>query len=184
MREMNELRVRPAVLDDAARIIDLMRLLAHEPDNGLLFSSRDFNRTVDDQRRLIGTLPGNSLLLVATANGEIIGYLDCQGGTFPAVRHTARIAVMVREDWRNRGVGTALMQAVVDWARGNPVVHRLELDVFPNNARAIHVYEKVGFVVEGRKRGAYFKEDRYQDALLMSLVKDAQSLETNWGEAS
>lgn len=102
---MAAFEVRPAAVADAAPIIDLLRELAGEPDNGLLFYGVDPTRTPDNQRQLIETLPDNSLLLVAEAGGQIVGYLDCRGASFPAVRHSARIAVMVRRDWSYRGIG-------------------------------------------------------------------------------
>lgn len=162
---MADFEVRAAVPDDAVPIINL---LADEPDNDWLFSSR----TADDQRRLIETLPDNSLLLVAEADGHIIGFLDCRGGTSPAVRHSARIAVMVRKGWRRRGVGTALMQRGIDWADNSEAIHRLELDVLADNHQAVEMYSKLGFKEEGRKRKAYFKQGQPHDAVLMSMITD------------
>ena len=97
---MTDFAVRPAISDDALSIIVLLRDL--EPDNDLLFYGVDPTRTDTDQRTLIETLPDNSLLLVAEVGGEVVGYLECRGGTFPAVQHCARIAVMVRSDRRSR----------------------------------------------------------------------------------
>jgi RimJ/RimL family protein N-acetyltransferase len=55
----------------------------------------------------------------------------------------------VARDWRGRGVGSPLLAAGIDWARGYGL-HKLSLTVFPHNAAAIALYRKFGFVEEGR----------------------------------
>jgi putative acetyltransferase len=56
----------------------------------------------------------------------------------------------VRDDWHGQGVGTALIEAAIDLADNWRNLTRLELRVFTDNAPAIHLYEKVGFEIEGR----------------------------------
>ncbi|MBE2271835.1 MAG: GNAT family N-acetyltransferase, partial [Anaerolinea sp.] len=85
------------------------------------------------------------------------------------------IGISLAQNWRNRGIGTAMMQFVIDWCRANPVVHRLELTVFSNNPRAQHVYEKVGFQHEGIRKEAYFKHGEYLDGILMAMLFDKQT---------
>jgi len=51
-------------------------------------------------------------------------------------------------------------------------LHRIELEVFADNARAVHVYEKVGFHMEGTRRRAIFKFGRYQDLHVMGLLEE------------
>ena len=54
----------------------------------------------------------------------------------------------------------------------DPAPHRLELEVFTHNARAIHVYKKLGFQEEGTRHQAFFKEGRFVDALMMGMIFD------------
>ena len=51
-------------------------------------------------------------------------------------------------------------------------LNRIFLNVFENNPRAIRAYEKAGFVLEGRLRQAEFKDGKYIDILVMSILKD------------
>jgi putative acetyltransferase len=76
----------------------------------------------------------------------------------------------VNRDWRDQGVGRAMMQYMIDWCRYNLAVHRLELWVFPDNPRAIHLYEKMGFQHEGNRRSSFLKEGRMRDLLLMAML--------------
>lgn len=89
------------------------------------------------------TLEGT--LVAETPNG-LVGSIHVQGS-----RHGfAEIGMAVRREWRGRGVGSALLDAAEEWARGNGV-HKLSLDVFVHNERAIGLYRKHGFVEEGRR---------------------------------
>lgn len=73
--------------------------------------------------------------------------------------------MFVAREWRGRGVGSALMQAAIAWGRDRGL-HKLTLSVFPHNAAAIALYEKFGFVVEGRR----VKQMRRQSGELWDLI--------------
>lgn len=73
--------------------------------------------------------------------------------------------MFVAREWRGRGVGSALMQAAIAWGRERSL-HKLTLSVFPHNAAAIALYEKFGFVVEGRR----VKQMRRQSGELWDLI--------------
>jgi RimJ/RimL family protein N-acetyltransferase len=169
---MPDFIIREATSDDAEQILAHMERLVHEPNNGLTRTPADPLPTLDEERKLLAewAVSDNSVCLVAVAGGHIIGVCSCRGGTRTALRHVAGIGISVSRHWRNKGVGTALMQRTVEWARRSGVVTRLELEVNTDNRRAFHVYRKVGFVEEGIKRHALFKEGRYLDNYFMALL--------------
>jgi RimJ/RimL family protein N-acetyltransferase len=71
----------------------------------------------------------------------------------------------------NKGFGTQAVRLLVNYGFNTLNLNRIALDVYENNPRAIRAYEKVGFVHEGRKRQAMFKNGQYMDILLMSLLR-------------
>lgn len=75
----------------------------------------------------------------------------------------------VDRSYRNQGVGMALMERAITWAKEKPIV-RLELEVYADNVVAIHLYEKFGFVMEGRKRMYAYQRARYYDSYLMARL--------------
>lgn len=166
--------IRHAQLDDAEQIVAHLRRIADEPDNGTGFSAGEADLiTVEQQQETIKTAleRDNVIALVAeSADGQIIGQIDGRGARRRAGYGTVGLGITVHRDWRDRGVGTALMQGIIDWAWANPVVRRLELEVFSNNPRAIHLYEKLGFEHEGRRRRAFFKDGGWLDSLLMGML--------------
>jgi RimJ/RimL family protein N-acetyltransferase len=107
-----------------------------------------------------------SLTLLAEVGNEVVGELV-------AVRRrygTASVGMSVAQAWRGKGVGSALMQACIDWARGAGV-HKLELQVFPHNDAALALYRKFGFEREGYLHRHYRRQNgELWDALVMGLV--------------
>jgi RimJ/RimL family protein N-acetyltransferase len=112
----------------------------------------------------------NSLMLVGEADGQIIAVLTCQGGRRQAQRRTALIGITVAQAWRGQGVGTALLNKTVDWARSSGIIHRLELYVFTRNTRAVNLYQRIGFQHEGTLRQAIYKEGEFLDEHVMGLI--------------
>jgi RimJ/RimL family protein N-acetyltransferase len=89
------------------------------------------------------TLEGS---FVAEANGEIVGMLHVERSRFGF----GELGMAVARPRRGQGVGTALLEAAIEWAREEGL-HKLSLSVFPHNASAIALYRRFGFVEEGRR---------------------------------
>jgi RimJ/RimL family protein N-acetyltransferase len=79
----------------------------------------------------------------------------------------ADLGLMVAASHRRRGIGQALLEHAVDWARAS-AIRKLELHVFPWNTPAIALYEGFGFVREGFRREHYRRGDEFVDAILMA----------------
>jgi RimJ/RimL family protein N-acetyltransferase len=107
------------------------------------------------------------LALVAEADGEIVGNVLVSVDRGRATEHIGVLSICVAADWRDIGVGSELVAAAQGWAvkRG---LRKVSLGVFPDNARAIAVYEKLGFVHEGLRRLQYHSGDAYRDEVLMA----------------
>jgi RimJ/RimL family protein N-acetyltransferase len=172
---MPDYTLRPAVPDDAQPIIDYLAGLADEPYNNTSLSPGDRPFTLEAERKLIAEMDAavNSLMLLAVDSaGSVIGLATLEGGKRAATRHEAVIGISLKPDWRNKGIGTAMMQALIDYARQNGILTRLELRVVTDNARGLHLYHKLGFVEEGRHQMVLFKEGQYLDDISMALLLD------------
>jgi L-phenylalanine/L-methionine N-acetyltransferase len=102
-------------------------------------------------------------------DGAIVGRLSVARDAHPASAHVADIGLMVAQDARRQGVGRALLEAAVGWARSSGV-RKLELHVFPWNDPAIRLYEKFGFEREGFRKGHYQRAGEMVDAILMAFM--------------
>ncbi len=151
--------IRPQDLEAVAAMQDLpgfrwgtMRLLHSSPEHVRSWIER--------------TLPG-SASLVATISGQIIGCatVEClQRGH----AHMGRISMGVHDAWTRQGVGTALLRAIVDVAHRSLGLRRLELLVHADNAPALALYRRSGFVSEDRHH-AYAMQDNRSVATLVLI---------------
>jgi len=107
------------------------------------------------------------LVLVAEADAEVIGNILVSVDRGVATEHIGVLSITITADWRDVGIGTALVAAAQDWAveRG---LRKVSLGVFPDNERALTVYERRGFVREGVRRQQYRSGDTYRDEVLMA----------------
>jgi RimJ/RimL family protein N-acetyltransferase len=160
--------VRAARPNDASAIVQLGDEVGREPEGWLIASSG--GRTTGDERRYLRAVRRfpHAAVLVADDEGRIVGRLSIARDEHPASKHVADLGLMVAASHRRRGIGTALLDAAVAWAR-EVGVRKLELHVFPYNEAAIALYERFGFRREGYRRSHYRREDGYVDAILMAL---------------
>lgn len=84
---------------------------------------------------------------------------------------SCNIRILIGPQGRDRGLGTEAMRLMVDHAFSSTDLYRLELGVFAFNPRAVRVYEKVGFVVEGTRRAAFRFDDQRIDDVVMSIIR-------------
>ena len=128
--------------------------------------------SVEQWRKKIAEPPEGLHSLVACTEREVVGLIGLH--TFPNQprrHHIGDIGMMVRDDWQGKGIGTQLMQAVVDLADKWLNLSRLELGVYPDNEPAIKLYKKFGFKVEGTQIGSSFRDGEYMDTLMMARVR-------------
>ena len=103
-------------------------------------------------------------------DGEVVG----NGGLHRQRGRRAHVALLgmgVRDALHRRGVGTALLVALVDLADNWLNLKRLELTVFVDNQPAIALYERLGFVREGVLVAYAFRAGQFVDALTMARVR-------------
>jgi RimJ/RimL family protein N-acetyltransferase len=169
---MDPLIMREAQPSDAAPLLAYVRRLLAEPDINMPLTPGEFNLTVEEEQQLLADFAAaeNSIFLIAEVNGQIVGEITCKGGKRQATRHSVILGISVDQAWRHQGIGSALMARAIDWAKQTGIVTRLELQVYARNSRAIWLYEKFGFQVEGRRRQVVYQNGEYLDDLVMALL--------------
>ncbi len=158
---------------------DEILIRAAEPDD-----VPDLTETLNQPRAVWGTMQvpftsvatrrerfktGPTAHLVAVIGGKVIGTLGLN--RLEGRRgHAGVIGMAVHDAYAGRGAGTALMAAAVDQADRWLGLRRLELFVWPDNTRAIALYERFGFEREGLYRGYAWRDGEYVDAVSMARL--------------
>jgi RimJ/RimL family protein N-acetyltransferase len=163
--------IRPARPEDAAELVDLAVAVGGEPGAWLL--NTDSWRSIGDERRYIRALKRHpdAAVYVAEDDGLVVGRLSVAREPHQASRHVADLGLMVAASHRRMGIGHALLEQAVEWARETGV-RKLELHVFPWNEPAIRLYEQFGYERVGVRREHYRRGDEYVDAILMAYHVD------------
>ena len=168
------LHIRRAVLGDAAA---LARIMGH-PDVLPNLMQTPYTSEALWQARLTDMLaPGKPDLMLVVERPDDHGELQvvASAGLHPASaalrrRHVMVLGISVLPEAQGQGVGTALMQALCDWADRWGQVLRLELSVYADNVRAIALYQRCGFVREGLHIGFALRDGQYVDSVSMARM--------------
>ena len=146
--------LRAASPEDAERLVGLNRAILSESD----FHIRERDEYTADpaaERRFVESFArgSGSLYLVAEVDDTLVGLLLFQRERLRRLRHGGNLGLAVRVAWQGRGVGTAMLDAFLGWARRQPGLRRVKLEVFDTNPGAIRLYEKARFRREGVRIG-------------------------------
>ena len=113
----------------------------------------------------------NRRYIILNENNEPIGTTGFRDLNLPA-RSAVLFIVIGEEEYWDRGYGTDALKVLISHLFLQWNFHRLSLDTWDGNLRAIKAYEKLGFQIEGRLRQARFVLGEYRDAILMALLRE------------
>ena len=113
---------------------------------------------------------GRGIYLVAEQAGAIVGHALLEALALAVTAHVVRLTIAVHEGHQRQGVGKALMNELLRWARATPWVEKVELQVRSSNEPAIALYRSLGFLEEGRKtKRLKLGPNEYIDDVYMAL---------------
>lgn len=161
-------RIRRAEPSDAEALVAYLNKIGGESDN-LTFGKDEFPINAEQERAFLeAAKAGNeNIILIAEEAGRIIADGSIARGK-RRFAHRAELGISVLKEAWGRGVGTALMQALIDAAKASGT-ELINLEVRADNSRAIRLYERFGFKRVGVSP-AYMKiGGEYADVVLMYL---------------
>jgi putative acetyltransferase len=161
----SEVEIRPVRPEDAESAY-LLRLLPSVIDGTLAIPST----RIGDTRRRFESLGPDDHSFVAVLDGQLVGMAGLHVGS-GKLRHAGSLGMMVHDQFQGRGIGRELLETLLHLADNFLGLTRVELEVFPDNERAIRLYEGCGFEHEGRKRKAVWRHGEHQDVLIMGRVR-------------
>ena len=171
LKNGKELLLRNAEASDGKAVLENFNQTHAETD--WLLSYPDENTfDVDKESRFLERKAAsqNEIELVAVVDGKVVGTAGVDAlGTRYKVAHRAEFGVSILKDYWELGIGCAMMEACIKCAREAGYV-QLELSVVADNARAVSMYQKAGFVECGRNpKGFRSRTSGYQEVVSMRL---------------
>ncbi|UNO50520.1 MULTISPECIES: GNAT family N-acetyltransferase [Alicyclobacillus] len=159
------LLIRPVRASDAQSIYRIM--MQEQVMPYIISLPSDRLEQLEDRYR---TLPKNVYEFVAEVDGDVVGNAGLV--QLSARRsHVGTFYIAVDSNFHGKGIGTALITKILDLADNWLMLERVELGVLATNPRAQALYERHGFVVEGKKRGAIRSAGEYVDEVVMSRLR-------------
>ena len=113
--------------------------------------------------------------IVATIEGRVVGNAGLHLETGARRRDCGWIGMAVHDDFQGKGVGTALMAALMDLADNWYGLRRVELTVYADNPAAVHLYQKFGFEIEGTGRQYARRNGEVVDAYYMARLRPSSA---------
>jgi len=154
--------IREANENDAKSIKDIVDSVASEKYYVVPEISRE-NWT--ETTREIKNRKG--LTIVTQVNGKTVGMAYLVPGKYEKNRHVGFLGICILKGFRRMGIGTAMMNHLIEWARNQGDLEKISLTVFSTNKPAINLYRKLGFETEGISKKQYKIEGKYVDELTM-----------------
>ena len=169
-----DLLIREAEVHDASSVIALLDQIGHESsftsldENGIAMSESEMELFIDQQAQ-----SENQITLLAFLNDELVGVVNITADQRPRVRHIGDVFLGIKKAYWGNGLGSILMEEAIEWAQSSGSIRRLQLTVQKRNTAAVHLYEKMGFIIEGlQERGAYIEGGEFLDVYLMGQLID------------
>ncbi|MGY0023610.1 GNAT family N-acetyltransferase [Streptomyces sp. cg35] len=161
--------LRPFTEDDAAAMAGII-----EDPEVVRFTGGSAAFTLEHLRSWYGSRSAQDdrldLAVTDRATGELVGEVVLNEWD-PEHRH-ATFRTLIGPRGRGRGLGTEALRLVVAHGFGTVGLHRIGLEAFADNHRARHVYEKVGFVLEGVRRQVALHDGAWRDEVVMGMLAD------------
>lgn len=163
--------IRTPIAEDTSSVIEYLKVIFAD-DHFFMTTAEEAKKwqTIEKEQEHLQKYyqDDNKLLLVTEIGGKIISMSDVECGPRKRNQHIGQVGISILEDYRNIGLGTAVMQAMIDWAAAHPGIEKLALGVWAANHPAIRLYDKMGFIEEGRKvREVKYADGSYDDCVLM-----------------
>lgn len=165
--ENSSLIIRAAEPKDAEEIITMVKQVMKE--TGFFpHTAEEFNITVYNE---IEYMKSTALFLLAEIDGKIVGSATLDRSELKKLKHNVTFGITILKEYCGLGIGSILMEKVIEWTKSEGI-EKIELEVFENNISAIKLYNKFGFLEEGRRRKMIKTDEGYLDMIIMGRFID------------
>ncbi|TYR80488.1 GNAT family N-acetyltransferase [Priestia megaterium] len=165
--------VRSAIVKDAKDLSELRLQIDGETENLDREKGEAFIDTAGFEQMIkTDSEHSRNLFLVAVVHDRIVGFSRCEGIYLNRFSHKVEFGVCVLKDFWGYGIGKNLLKESISWADSNGI-KKITLNVLETNDKAIQLYRKLGFEIEGiSKKDKILSDGKYYNTIIMGRFNE------------
>lgn len=165
--------LRSPIKEDAQAMIDYLNIIGGESDF-ITFGKNEFSMSVDAEQDYIERINSmdNSKNVLIIIENEIVGIASITSVQKERMKHNGTLGISIRKKYWGIGLGSEIMNYLIDWAKSNKITKKINLLVREDNIRGVKLYEKFGFEKEGLLKKDICVNGVYYNTIAMGLYID------------
>jgi RimJ/RimL family protein N-acetyltransferase len=157
--------------EDLDDLLELINSLVEERADILKTEKVTREQEIDFLSRVLSLLEKDEMFyLVAEVGGKVVAVSEITKRS-GYEKHVGVVGIAIRSGFRDLGIGTEILKSLLEQAK-KMGLKVLTLTAFARNKRAVHVYEKAGFVQTGVIPKKFFKDGKYIDEIIMTKIME------------
>lgn len=161
-----EILIRATEIKDAREIHEI-RIMDGVRDNILATTGESIAKVEE----YLNSSLASGLQFVAVFDDKVVGQIGMFISSNPRCSHIGDIGMMIHSDYHGKGIGSKLLEKILELADDYYMLKRVELTVFTSNEAAINLYKKHDFTIEGTKKYGAVRNGRYADLYYMARYR-------------
>ncbi|MGL5642860.1 MAG: GNAT family N-acetyltransferase [Paraclostridium sp.] len=165
--------LRSPIKEDAQAMIDYLNIIGGESDF-ITFGKNEFSMSVEAEQDYIERINSmdNSKNVLIIIEDEIVGIASITSVQKERMKHNGTLGISIRKKYWGIGLGSEIMNYLIDWAKSNKITKKINLLVREDNIRGVKLYEKFRFEKEGLLKKDICVNGVYYNTIAMGLYID------------
>jgi RimJ/RimL family protein N-acetyltransferase len=170
LKNNQQLILRKPEIEDAKSVIEHLNVVGGESEN-LLFGKDEFRLTIEQEMEHIKSISNSTgtLMILGIINNNIVSIAQISSPNRKRIAHNGEVSISVKKDYWKMGIGSAVMEELIRFAKENNIIKNISLGVKASNTNGIKLYEKFGFKKVGVHKDFFNVNDNFDDEILMDL---------------
>lgn len=171
LKDGKSVNLREAVKEDGKTMIDFYNIVGGETDF-LSFGKNDFKKDLTVYEGYLEATRGeaNSIILLAEMNNKLVGIASINSSPKTRFSHVGEFGIVIAQQYCGLGLGKEIIEYIIEWATSNGITKKISLVTSENNYRAMELYKKVGFEVEGILKKDNYVNGVYGNTIIMGRI--------------
>jgi RimJ/RimL family protein N-acetyltransferase len=171
MKNNQSITLRESTKEDAQSIIKFYNTVGAETTY-LSFGGYEYNVSLEQQEAMIESTNSsdNNFMILALVDDKIIGIGTISSNQKKKGKHVGILGIVITEKYCDLGLGKIMMDCLINWCRDNKITTKISLSVREDNPRAIALYKKCGFEIEGILKNETYIDGEFFNIVCMGMI--------------